>query len=118
MEIIFERAGEPVVVKVEGKNVYFSNQQVGFEKGYPIESLKLNTDGIVKEFPDLKDKPDGEKRKLAVERFKEKIKSLKTRNEIKNYLIVEFEGMGYTLKCLQIPGFRPRKGDKAKGAKV
>ena len=71
--LIFTLGSELIEVRVDGINVFFRNTstQGGFAT---IDGLKLNKQGVIREFPDLKDRDDW--RAIAVQRFKRKIKRL------------------------------------------
>jgi len=109
MILIFQLAEEMVIVKAQGNNILFSNSMTHFTQFVPIEVVRLNVTGILKQFPDLKDLPESEIRRTAIKRFKEHIKNLDSEMKVKNYLIEEFEKMGYVLKSVQMEGFRPTK---------
>jgi hypothetical protein len=103
--IIFQFGTEIVEVRVKDNNVFF--------RVYPstnfgdIDGLKLDKGGVIKEFPDLKDKEDWQK--IARDRFKEKIKSMKTEEEQIKYIIEDLQKFGYVPKYLQKSGYRPIK---------
>lgn len=109
IEMVFELAGEVVVVKLDGVKINFSNALTGYRVAVPIDMIKLDSKGIVKEFPDLKGRPEGIMRKEAIGRFKDNVRSMKTEGMRKKYIIKEFEGMGYSLKMVHRRGFRPTK---------
>jgi len=109
MEMVFELAGEIVIVKIQGRNILFSNSATQFNQFVPLEFLKLSKEGILKEFPDLKDKPEAEMRQEAIRRFKEYVKKLGGEKEICDYVRKEFENMGYKLKSIKKEGFREVK---------
>ena len=100
MVLIFELGGDMTLVRVSGNDILFSTSDSNFQQYSPIEGLRLSRDGIVKEFPDLKNSKlsDGDLRGEAIKRFKEKIRGFETEDEVRTYLVEEFEGMGYTLK--------------------
>jgi len=107
IEIVFELAGEVVVTKLDGVGVFFSTGQTGFEVAVPIDLIKFDLAGIVREFPDLKGMEPDAMRIEALARFKEKIRDLETEEMRKRYIIKEFTKMGYTLKLVNREGFRP-----------
>lgn len=101
--VIFQFGSEYVEVRIKDNNVFFktqNSQQFG-----DIDGIKLNKAGVIKEFPDLKDKEDWQKQ--ARERFKKKIKSLKTENEQMKYVIEDLRNYGYKPYAMQKQGFRP-----------
>ena len=101
--VIFEYGDENLMVQVNGNNLIFS------DKGgsSTIEGLRLDKYGVVKEFPDLKD--NMEWKKIAIERFKEKIKSIPTERGKINYIIEDLKKFGYKAKFLQQSGMRVQK---------
>lgn len=107
IELYFDYAGEIVIVKVNGHNILFSTSALNYQTFVPIESISLKREGIIKEYPDLKDKPDGLMREEAIKRLKEYIKGLGSENEVKGYVIKELESQGYILKRIKRDGFRP-----------
>ena len=108
MDLIFELGGDMTLVRVSGNNILFSTSDSNFQQYSPIDRLRLSRDGILKEFPDLKRKnlSDGDLRGEAIKRFKEKIRGFETEDEVRQYLIEEFEGMGYLLREEQKRGWR------------
>jgi len=109
MMLTFELGGEVILVKVLGNNILFTTSETNFQQYAPIDGLRLSKDGILKENPDLKDLPNTELRKKAVERFKEHIKKLDNEGKIGDYLILELGKCGYQLKTIQKEGFRVKK---------
>lgn len=103
--IIFEYRNEIVEVRVFGDNLYFRTIQSKFYA--PIEGLRFSYPGVVKEHPDLEGVADW--REQAVKRLKDKIKSLVTEDEKKDYVIKELSKVGYMPKYYQKEGFRPVK---------
>lgn len=97
-QLEFDYQGSPLVIQVITGDVLFNTLVGGVIKRNTIEGVKLLPVNIVKEFPDLKDKPYSEQRTEAIKRFKEKIKSFKTEEEIKEYLIRELIPNGYVLR--------------------
>jgi len=104
--LIFTLGSEIVEVRVDNNNILFRNNQSN-GAFTTIEGLKLNKIGVVKEFPDLKD--DENWQKIARDRFKEKIKSMKTEMEKANYIVKDLKKYGYKAKYRQRQGFRPEK---------
>jgi len=103
IEILFSFGNEIILVKVDGNNVKFSNSAFGSVET-DISGLKLSHEGVIKEFPDLRD--DANWKNKAIHRFKDHIKSLKTEEERVNYIIDDLERHGYTAKYKQKRGFR------------
>ena len=104
IELIFELGSEVILVVITGKDVKFGSTTFG-AKLTDISGLKLDYRGVCKEFPDLELENDW--REQACERFKEKIKNMKTEDEISNYIIGELENQGYKAKKKRRKGYRP-----------
>ena len=104
IELIFELGSEVILVVINGKDVKFGNTSFG-AKLADISGLKLDYVGVCRSFPDLELADDW--REQAIERFKEKIKSMKTEDEIANYIIDELSSKGYVPKKKRRKGFRP-----------
>ena len=67
--------------------------------------MKLDYRGVCEEFPDLELVDNW--REQACERFKDKIKNMKTEDEISNYIIDELQKQGYRAIKKRRKGFRP-----------
>ena len=104
--VLFEFSGEIIEVRVEGTNTMFRTQQYGGQFA-PIEGLHLDYAGVCREFPDLE--TNKEWRKIAIERFKEKIKTMKDEEERMEYIMNDLKKYGYVPRYYQKQGFRPRK---------
>ncbi len=103
--IVFQFGSEIVEVRIKDNNVFFRTSQ--HQEFGDIDGLKLNKVGVLKEFPDLKDNEDWQKQ--AKERFKDKIKQMKTEREQANYIIEDLRKHGYKPMYEQAQGFRPKK---------
>lgn len=103
--IIFQFGSEIVEVRVQSSNIFFRTSQ--FQQWADIEGIKLDKVGTIKEFPDLKDNKDWEK--IGKERFKEKMKTMKTEIERAKYVIEDLTKFGYKALFFQRAGFRPIK---------
>ena len=105
IDVIFYYGTEIVMVRIINGEVYFGNS--GFGKILvPFQNLNISKEGAIKEFPDLKDRDDWKEE--TIKRFKEKIKQIKTENEISDYLINDLKKYGYVPKYKQQGGFRPQ----------
>ena len=103
--IIFNFGTEMIEVRVKGNVVCFrKGADVQFAT---IDNLKLDKKGVLKEFPDLKDKDDWMAQ--ARIRFKSKIKELNTEEERVEYIIKDLSKFGYVPRFMQKSGFRPIK---------
>lgn len=106
IDVIFQYGSEIVMVRVINENVLFSTSQYA-SAFVPIDGIRLNHVGVVREFPDLKDKADW--RNQAIIRFKEKLKSMKTETEKMNYVILELTKYGYQAIWWKQEGHRQKR---------
>lgn len=107
-DLVFKLGSQIVIIRVEGKNLTFAEargQYISFAK---IDGLKLSPAGIIKEFPDLADKPVEEMKAEAIKRFKDHIAKMNTEQEIQDYLMRDLRKHGYNLIKLRIPGHRDK----------
>lgn len=109
MELSFQLGNEFIIVRIKGHSVTFANEFTHFTQFVPIDLLILSKQGILKEYPDLKDFPDGKLKEEAIKRFKEHIKNFQTENEIRDYIILDLAKHGWTLKNIRREGFRDVK---------
>lgn len=88
-----------IKIKIENKEVTFASSALGLNSFVPIEKLIMmgNIQGILKERPDLMDLPEEEIKAEGVKMFKEKLSSMKTQEEVKNYILMEMESQGLNL---------------------
>lgn len=108
-DLIFEFGAELVAIRINNKQIQFCKVQGGYYSYAPIECLKLSVSGILKEFPDLKNKSKEDMRKIAINRFKIHIQGLKTETDIQAYLKKDLAKHGYKLKYMKIAGHRKRR---------
>ena len=104
IELIFELGSEVILVVITGKDVKFGSSSYGAVMS-DISGLKLDYTGVCREFPDLELADNW--REEACERFKDKIRKMKTEDEISNYIIIELEKQGYRAKKKRRKGYRP-----------
>ena len=109
MDLTFRIGGDVIIVRIRGHDILFSDSNAGYLRFYPIDCLKLNILGILKEFPDLKGLSDGDIRQEAIKRFKKHIADLDNENKIKDYIILELGNIGYQLIGIKREGFREIK---------
>jgi len=104
--VIFQFGSEIIEVRIDKENCLFRTQQTqgGFS---PIDGLKLDKSGSIKEHPDLKDNKNWEEE--TKKRFKEKLKSFKTEKERMKYIIEDLTKYGYKALYYQQDGFRAIK---------
>jgi hypothetical protein len=103
--VVFRFGGEVIMVRIDGFNCYFKTSQSNLYS--TIDGLKLNKSGVIKEHPDLKDKEEW--RKIAIKRFKEKLKKMKSEKQRMEYVINDLTKFGYISLYYQRQGFRPIK---------
>ena len=103
--IVFNFGSDVVEVRIKDNNLFFRTSQ--FQNFGDIDGIKLNKVGVLKEFPDLKDNEDWQS--IARNRFKDKIKTMKTEREQVEYVKEDLQKFGYTPMWEMVQGFRPRK---------
>ena len=103
---IFEFGGEYVEVRVDGFNCLFRTNQFGGALA-PIDALQLDKSGVIKEFPDLKNKKEWKEE--AIKRFKEKIKKMSNEDKRIKYIIEDLRKFGYKPMYYQKQGHRPKR---------
>lgn len=108
MDCVFQFGPEKIAIRIDGNSLYFAKLAGSFLQFATIDGLKFNRNGILKEFPDLKDLEFGEMRIEAIKRFKDKISKMQSEDEIKEYLKKDLINHGYILISILKPGFRAR----------
>lgn len=103
-DILFYLGTEIVTVRINNKMVTFRNDG-SYGNFIPIGSLRLSREGVVKEFPYLKDSPTW--REEAIVLFNKHIESLDSEEAIESYVIKDFTKHGYQARVRLRPGFRP-----------
>lgn len=101
----FQLGGDIVITEVDGNSVMFLDGATGMVA--PIEGLRINRAGVIKEFPDLDNDEDW--RKKAIDRFKAHIAKMDTEDNKLNYIITDLVKFGYTPLFKQKAGWRPEK---------
>jgi hypothetical protein len=103
--IIFSLGGDVMEIRIDGNEIYFrSNQSPQFAT---LEGLQLNKEGVIKEFPDLKD--DEEWRTKAIARFKKHFRERESEREKVIYVIQDLIKFGWIPIAGQRKGFRVEK---------
>ena len=105
IQIVFQRGSDRMAIRVIGSNVLFIDLQTRMVS--PIEGLKFNKQGVIKEHPDLKDDPEWKQK--AIKRFVDKIKELPSESKRVEWLIKEMKNMSYKPLYKQRDGFRTEK---------
>ncbi len=103
---IFQFGAEMIEVRIDGNNCLFRTKDYGGAL-YPIDNLRLDKAGVIKEFPDLKDNEDWSEE--AIKRFKEKLKGMKTMRKKMDYVVEDLKKYGYKPMYEQQDGCRTRK---------
>ena len=98
IRLYFRTRAGMTIIKVIGTSIFFSNDVYGFNADIPIDNMKLFINGILKEFPDLADRPIEEAREEAIKRFKSHLQSMGNEEEIAKYLIEEGKKEGAVLQ--------------------
>lgn len=98
--------GDIVEVRIINSTCYFRSSRYGGIFS-PIEGLKLNKSGCLKEHPDLKDREDWKEE--TIKRFKKKMNNYKTEEEQINYVMTDLKKYGYKPIAMQKSGFRMKK---------
>ena len=105
VQCVFQQGSSRIAIRIIGDNILFIDLQSNMVS--PIEGLKLEKQGVIKEYPDLKDDPDWKQK--AIERFVSKVKSFDSETEKADWIIKEMKDMAYTPLYKQRNGHRPQK---------
>lgn len=103
---IFSFGNEIVEVRLQDSRLLFRTSQFGGALA-PLESLQLNQQGVLKEFPDLEGNPEW--KTIAIQRLKDKLKDMTSDDERMSYVIVDLQKYGYKPLIKQKDGYRPEK---------
>ena len=105
MDVLFRFGSDHVLVRIDGTTVLFGNTAQG-PKMATIDGIRLSKEGVIKEFPDLKDAEDW--RIKAIERFKIHISTLGSEKERIDYIISDLKKWGYVpVRLYRGQGYRP-----------
>lgn len=104
--VIFQFGNEMIEVRVIGTELCFKTSDYN-SRSVPIEALKLNKEGVIREFPDLRYAEDWKQK--SIERLKNKIKDMPNEVERINYLIDDLKTFGYIPIYYQKQGHRVTK---------
>lgn len=105
---IFQFGNDIVEVRIVGVNCWFKTSQYN-AAFVPIDSLRLSDVGILKEFPSLRNVEKSKRKEIAIQKFKDKIKELRTEDERMEYIINDLKKFGYKPLYQQKAGWRPKK---------
>lgn len=109
IQLGFDLGGDTVVVKIEGNNITFTDTTRNLQNFVPIDCLRLPKEGILKEFPELKNLEYEEMRKEAISRFKGHIKNMESEGQVAEYVKDELMKQGYVFKFVERGGWRKKK---------
>lgn len=101
--VVFQFGNEIVEVRINGGELYFRTSTFG-SQFVPLESLKIDKSGALKDNPDLKD--DIEWRMKAINRLKDKVKTLGSDRKRAEYVINDLKRYGYIPMYMQEAGHR------------
>lgn len=100
---IFQRGSETIEVRINQNNCLFRTQ--GTSGGFfPIEGIRLEKAGCIKEHPDLKNNKDWKNE--TIKRFKQKLKDYETEKQRMKYIISDLTKHGYKPLYYQQQGHR------------
>lgn len=104
---VFQQGTEIYNIRIYGnQNLIFSKVYGANERHTTIDGLQLSVAGILKHYPDLEGREPIEMRKEAIVRFKNKLKEMRTEEEVKDYLKNDLKNYGFKLLRWQKSGFR------------
>lgn len=106
IDVIFSLGTEVIMVRVLGFHAFFRTMAFGGQL-VPIDNLKLNKVGVIREHPDLENDPEW--RTKSIQRFKEHLKKLNSEITRMNYIIDELNKYGYKAIQWHREGHRSKK---------
>ena len=102
-ELKFVGGNDVVTIKIfDNKRIVYTSNLFGINN-VPIEKI-ITVEGVIKEYPELKDLPKEEVLFEGVRRWKEIINKLESIDQVKNYVIAELEQQGLTYVGRRING--------------
>lgn len=102
--LIFTFGGDVLDVRIINHQILFRTSGSPYAE---TDGLKLDKVGVIKEFPELKDNEDW--KKIAIQKFKDKIKTMSDEKAIRDYVIEDLNKHGYKLIAEQKAGFRMKR---------
>ena len=100
----FKYANDVVFVIIDGNNLMFLDSMGTITT---LDGLKIDKNGVIKEFPDLKDDDDWKKK--GIQRLKEHMKKFDSEYKKMIYIKDELIKFGNEPLYYQKAGFRPRE---------
>jgi len=108
IDLIFQKGIQIIDIKINGSNLTFAEVKGQMLYFAPIDRLNWNLACVIDKWPDLKDKNNEEVKAIAIQRFKEHLKTFKTEIDIIQYLKEDLKPHGYILKLIKRKGYRPK----------
>jgi hypothetical protein len=105
--ISFKRDNQAGFIKIDNKYLYYGKVVKGVPTYVPIDKNIFVQSGVIKEYPELKDKTEDEAKTIAEQRLKDKIKLMNSEEEIYQYVLHELRLHGNIPVMKQKAGFRP-----------
>lgn len=106
IEVLFKFGAELIEVIISENSLFFQTNKTG-SMAAPLDGLKLDKAGCLREHPDLKDRDDW--REESIKRLKEKLKKMETEKERAKYIIEDLVKYGYKPYMMRKEGYRPVK---------
>ena len=108
IDLAFRLGNEHVLVRIDDNTLYLGNTIQQFQLApFDEKHIHLSKAGVIKEFPDLKNDENWERK--SIERFKVHFKSLKTKEAKIKYIVEDLRKHGYTPMYKQETGRRIEK---------
>ncbi len=104
-QIVFQKGTRRTAIRIIGDNVLFIDLNTNMLA--PIEGLKFHKEGVIKEYPDLKDDQDWKQK--SIQRFVDKVKELPSETKKVEWIINEMRLKDYKPLYKQRNGFRAEK---------
>lgn len=105
--VVFSRGGDEMVeVRVNNNDITWRSTVYG-ASFFPLDTLDLDKNKVIKEFPDLEENKDW--RDTAMKRLKEKLKSFDNENRKIEYIVGELKKVGYNPHSFQKQGGRVQR---------
>jgi len=108
IDIMFDKGGGKALVRIQNTQVQFARVMGGHLLWNRIEKA-ITVQGVLKEFPELSDKPNNEVLEIGKQRFIDHIKSLKSETQIKDYIMDELMKHGCKPLYTQRQGHRVQR---------
>ena len=100
---VFTLGTEVVEIRIQGNQLLFRTSTFGSQFA-DITGLKFDFQGVIAEYPDLKDKADWKEQ--AIERFKMKLSQFQSEKDKMKFIIHDLSRWGYVPYAVQEQGKR------------